>query len=627
MRQFIEKTGKYLNNDLIVLILRLLIPFVLVWLMRIVFYFNNTDFLSIENWKDELPELIKGSLIFDASNLAFTFGLFVVISLLPFRCRTNSKYQSVLFWYFVVAVVVLVVLNITDSIYFHYASRRITSDEFSYFDNGNTFLILGKGIVENWYLVLFGIGLIILSVWLYRRIKYQPLHIKSWMYYPLHIAVLVLSGLLLIVAMRGGTSRAIRPITLSNATQFVESPVKSYIVLNNPFCIIKTLKKEQINYTKYFTEAELDTLYSPVHKVDGNQELKRKNVVIFILESFSFEHSALLNPGLYKDGVKYTPFIDSLMQQGYIFDKCYSNGHKSIDALPSILTSIPSFKTPFALTQQAISPTRGLGTLLGNEGWDTWFFNGSERRSMGFVAYAKSAGFVNFRTREDYERTRGKNDFDGYWGIWDEPFLNYMANELSNAKEPFLSATFTLSSHHPFIVPDKYKDVLPKGKTKAQQCVAYTDHAIRNFFEVAKNQTWFKNTIFVFVADHVSCETFTEEARSGAGNFHIIYFMYTPDGSVKGRSSTVTQQIDIMPTLLGLLNYNKPYFAFGRDVFSNDKNGFAINYNGSAFQWITDSASYNFDEKTTGDSIVDKKVKAFVQRYYLQLEKRKFTVK
>ena len=157
--------------------------------------------------------------------------------------------------------------------------------------------------------------------------------------------------------------------------------------------------------------------------------------------------------------------------------------------------------------------------------------------------------------------------------------------------------------------------------------MAYTDLALRHFFEVAKNQSWFKNTIFVFVADHVSCETFTEEARSGAGNFHIIYFMYTPDGSVKGRSSTVTQQIDIMPTLLGLLNYNKPYFAFGRDVFSNDKNGFAINYNGSAFQWITDSASYNFDEKTTGNPVVDIKVKAFVQRYYLQLEKRKFTVK
>jgi len=258
MHQFIQKVAKHFENDLTTLVLRLLIPFVLVWLMRVVFYFNNTDFLTIENWKSELPDLVWGSLIFDASNLAFTFGLFVILSLIPFRIREKKWYQSVLFWYFVVAVVVLVILNITDSIYFHYASRRVTSDEFSYFNNDNTFLIFLKGIVENWYLVLLGIGLIVLSIRMYRRIPYNSLKLKSLIFYPTNTIIFVLSVLMLIVAMRGGTSRAIRPITLSNASQFVESPIKSYIVLNSPFCIIKTLKKEQINYTKYFSESELD---------------------------------------------------------------------------------------------------------------------------------------------------------------------------------------------------------------------------------------------------------------------------------------------------------------------------------------------------------------------------------
>lgn len=151
--------------------------------------------------------------------------------------------------------------------------------------------------------------------------------------------------------------------------------------------------------------------------------------------------------------------------------------------------------------------------------------------------------------------------------------------------------------------------------------------ALRNFFDIASQQKWYNNTLFVFVADHVSSEIYSEKAKSGAENSHIIYFMYTPDGSVKGRSATVTQQIDIMPTILGLLNYNKPYFAFGRDVFANSESGFAVNYNGRAFQWITDSATYIFDEKTTGNKKVDEKVKAFVQRYYLQMKKRKFTVK
>lgn len=626
MKEFSIKPSLVFKSNLGVLLLRMLIPIGLVWILRAIFYLHNADTLAVISWPEELPNLLWGSFIFDASNLTVTFGLFVFLSLLPLNFRAKKTYQTLLFVYFVLAIIVLVVLNITDAIYFHYASKRITIDEFSYFNNDNTFLIFLKGFIENWVLSVFGLLLIVLSIWLYKSVKFEVEDIRSWLAYVKNFFLFVLAVGVMLVAFRGGVGRTIRPITLSNAAQFVESPNKSYIVLNNPFCIVKTLKKNQSNYVKYFPESTLDSLFSPVRSGSDAKVMKRKNVVVFILESFSFEHSAFLNPHLYKPGENYTPFIDSLMQQGYIFDKCYSNGHKSIDALPSIITSIPSFKTPFALTQEALSPTNGIGKLLGNEGWETWFFNGSENRSMGFVAYAKSAGYNNFRTRENYEKQNGKNDFDGYWGIWDEPFLKYMANELNSAKEPFLATTFTLTSHHPFIIPDKYKNTLPKGNTRAHKCVAYTDMSLRKFFDIAKTKKWYDNTLFVFVADHVSCEVYSNEAKSEAENTHIIYFLYAPDGSVKGRSSTVTQQIDIMPTVLGLLDYNKAYFAFGCDVFASQNNGFAINYNGSAYQWITDTATYVFDEKTTGNKIVDQKVKAFVQRYYLQMQKRKFTI-
>lgn len=621
-----KNIGLIFKSNLFVLLLRLLIPILMIWVLRIIFYWANADMLAIQNWATELPSILWGSLIFDASNLTIVFGLFVFLSLLPFNFVLKKNFQQILFAYFVLAISILVVLNTTDTIYFHYAAKRVTIDEFSYFNNDNTVVIFLKGMIENWYLSVLAILLIGFSIWLYKKIKIEVEASGSWFAYVKNTLILVVALASMLVAFRGGVGRTIRPITLSNAAQFVESPSMSYLILNNPFCIVKTIKKDQNNYSQYFSESELDTIFTTHRSGSTVAEMKRKNVVIFILESFSFEHSAFLNPHLYRVGENYTPFIDSLMQQGYIFDKCYANGRKSIDALPSIVTSIPSFKTPFALTQAALSPTKGLGTLLSDEGWETWFFNGSENRSMGFVAYAKSAGFNNFRTRENYEKLNGKNDFDGYWGIWDEPFLKYMANELNSAKQPFLATTFTLTSHHPFIIPDKYKQVLPKGNTRAHKCVAYTDMSLRKFFDIAKKQKWYNNTLFVFVADHVSCEIYSENARSGAENSHIIYFMYAPDGSLKGRSSTVTQQIDIMPTTLGLLNYNKPYFAFGRDVFANKKSGFAINYNGKAFQWITDTATYIFDEKTTGNRFVDKDVKAFVQRYYFQLEKRKFIV-
>ncbi len=625
MKKMDFKINNLVKNDFFTLIFRLLIPIALVWILRILFYIYNADLLSIASWKSELPYILWGASIFDASNLSFTFALFAIFSLLPFRFKSNQIYQWLLFSYFALAISVLAVLNIADTVYFHYALKRITTDEFSYLsNNSNNSSIILKSILDNWYLLLVAIVLIYGSLKGYLKIPYYPTKLKSKFYYVVNTILFAVVVGLMVVFIRGGLGRAIRPLTLSNASQFVEAPQNAYIILNNPFCIIRTLNKNQLHYTKYYSEKELDSLFVPVIKPTSSLPMSKKNVVIFILESFSYEHSAYLNPQLYKDGIKYTPFLDSLMQQGFVFDKCYANGRKSIDALPSVLTSIPSFKTPFALTHQALSPMKGFGTLLGNEGWDSWFFNGSELRSMGFVAFAKSAGYKNFRTKEDYEKKHGFNDFDNYWGIWDDPFLKYMASELANAKEPFLATTFTLTSHHPFVVPDKYKDVLPKGKTKVQQGVAYTDMALWHFFDIAQQQNWYKNTIFVFVADHVSSETYSPETRSGAGNSHIMYVMYTPDGSLQGRSSTVTQQIDIIPTVLGLLNYNKPYFAFGRDVFARNDKGFAINYNGSAFQWITDSASYIFDEKTTHNANVDKKVKAFVQRYYLQMEKRKF---
>lgn len=610
-----------MKNYFTTTLLRLSIAFAVLWVLRVIFYLYNAELLGSLTW-NEVPALLRGTLIFDAANLAYTFGLFVALSLVPVpRLRASRIYQKVLYWYFVIGLSAFAFFNLCDTVYFHYARKRGTIDEFGYTENDNTFQVMIRAAIENWYLVLLGVGLVVVGAYIYKKVKYTPSQKPQ---YIVNSLIFVVTIFALVTAMRGGIGRAIRPITLSNAAQFATTPMKANMILSNPFCILRTIGNSKIRYTKYYPQEQLDSLYSPMHYPADSAQMIRKNVVIFIMESFSYEHSAYLNPHLYSDGVSYMPFMDSLMQHGYVFDKAYANGRKSIDALPSILASIPSFKTPFAVTPQALSPMRGLGTLLGDEGYESWFFNGSQERSMGFVAFAKSAGFNTIRTKENYEATRGTNDFDGYWGIWDEPFLSYMADELSHAKEPFVATTFTLSSHHPFVVPDKYKDILPKGKTKVQQPVAYTDLAMRRFFEIAKEQDWYKNTIFVVVADHVSSETYSDEARTDSGNSHIIQFIYTPDEQLTGRDSEVTQQIDLLPTLMGLLNYEKPYFAFGQDVFRRSNPGFAVNYTGAAFQWIDGSGSYTFDEVTTGNEAADERVKAFVQRYYQQMEQGEF---
>ena len=168
---------------------------------------------------------------------------------------------------------------------------------------------------------------------------------------------------------------------------------------------------------------------------------------------------------------------------------------------------------------------------------------------MGFGAYARSAGIDRLLSREDYEAAHGTEDFDGYWGIWDEPFLQFTGEELSKMQEPFFATLFTLSSHHPFVVPEQYADKLPAGTTKIHKPVAYEDLAFRNFYRRFKDEEWFRRTIFVFVADHVSSEKMAEETRSYPGNYHIVGFIHTPDGALAPQFLAQTvQQIDIMPT-------------------------------------------------------------------------------
>ena len=659
-----ERLRPWLHNSITVLAWRLLIVYALLFLLRVIFYLLNTDTLGPMT-RAEVPALVRGSLLFDTAGACYCYCLFTVLSLLPLRARGRQWYRRLLFWTWLVPGIVIVLTNLADTVYFHYAKKRVTVDELHFADNDNTGHILWKAAGENWYLVLIAIVLVWGMVRLYRLVKPAPVRIRSgWAFVLTGSLMTLVSAVLLVGGMRGGLSHAIRPIAMSNAAQYALSPAKASVVLSNPFCILRTISNKKISYVRYFPdERELAARFSPCrypaadslrHDRFGTQ--RGKNILIFVLESFSYEHSAYLNPELYKGEASYTPFLDSLMREGYLFRRGYANGRKSIDALPSVLSSIPSFKTPFVVTPQSLGETRGLGRLLGEEGYSTWFFNGSENKSMGFVAYAKLSGVENARTREDYEAKMGRRDYDGYWGIWDGPFMQYMARELDTVPKPFFATIFTLSSHHPFVVPEGYENMLPEGRTKVQRPVAYTDRSLRDFFDYARRQPWYENTLFVFTADHVSSEVYGDESKAPTGNSHIIFFLYTPDGSLRGDDPHVAQQIDLMPTLLGLTGYDKPYFAYGQDIFEIradsarvSERAFAINYLNESFQWITDSTAMFFDEHEVThlfdlerdplerhnlieqgaepDTAQVERMKALLQTYYERLEKSDFVVR
>jgi phosphoglycerol transferase MdoB-like AlkP superfamily enzyme len=396
----------------------------------------------------------------------------------------------------------------------------------------------------------------------------------------------------------------VRPITISNANQYVDRPIEAALVLNTPFSIYRTIGKDVFVVPEYYaSQQEMAAVYSPVHIPNDSVPMAKKNVVVLIVESFGREYIGALNQDLENGQYKgYTPCVDSLVNHSTTFRHSFCNGRKSIDGMPSILSSIPMFVEPFFLTPASMNHVSCLASLLAGEGYETAFFHGAQRGSMGFMAFARSTGFQEYYGREDFNedsRFSGDDDFDGMWAIWDEPFLQYYALKMSEMKEPFMTAVFTASSHHPYQIPEQYKSVYPEEGIEIHKCIRYTDMSIGKFFETARQQPWFQNTIFVLTSDHTnqSDHAFYQTDIGGFCSPIIIYDPSRPDGVMHDK---IAQQIDILPTVMGMLHYQKPYFAFGIDLLNTPaEDTWAVNYLNGIYQYVKHGHVLQFDGQQT----------------------------
>ena len=594
---------KFLQNDFLVLIFRLLILYFILLITQVVFYFYNQSIVGNIQFST-LPLMIKGALKFDTISILYLNTVFLLLSLLPFKFREKRWYQKMLFWiYTIFNSIGIVLMNLADPVYYRYTFKRITSEEMHFFrENDNTGSIILKSIGENWYLIIIAILLITIMIYLYNKIPYYGSLIKNKsIYYTIHFILLVFGVFIYIFGVRSSFDLKAKPVTLSSAAFYTQSAPQTSVILSNPFCTIRTIRNKEFQVLEFFDEETAEKLYTPYHYPCGNFKFQigKKNIVLFVLESFNREHSKYLMPHLNKNN-GYTPFLDSLMREGYVFTNTFSNGRKSIESLPSILASIPSFKTPFPLLPESVGEMKALPSILEDFGYSTHFFCGTTENQMGFEAIGKMEGIQHFYNRTHFEKLHPGKNRSNEWGIWDMDFLLYAENEFNQLDTPFFATIYTLTSHHPFNLPEEYQGKMPSGVNPLQPCVAYTDLSIRKFFEAARTEPWFDNTIFVFVADHASGYNAYEESQTAKGSTAIIYFLYTPDHSLQGNSHEIVQQLDIMPTMLGLMGYEKPYFAFGRDVFNEpERRAVATNCVNQIYQCITDSLSIYMDDEQT----------------------------
>ena len=608
----VDKIKRFLTYNsfapLLTVVCNLVLAYVVYFVCRIVFLLTNYSSFSDNLTAAHLMEVLRGGFLFDSSAIMYTNVLWIVMVLFPLHLKETPTYRKVCKWLFVVVNSLAVVMNLCDCVYFQYTSRRTTSTVFSEFSHeGNLAGIFGTELIRHWYLLLIGVVLIY-ALWRLYLSHNLKRHTICWWRYSLATLVSILLMVPCILGgMRGGLAHSVRPITVSNANQYVNHPTEAAIVLNTPFSLIRTIGKNVFEEPKYFTdEKQMLSCYSPIHQPAPGTVMNKKNVVVLIVESFGREYIGSLNRDL--DGGKYrgyTPFVDSLLTHSLTFEYTFANGRKSIDAMPSTLSSIPMMVEPFFLTPASMNDLTGLAGMLHDKGYYSAFFHGAQNGSMGFEAFARATGYDKYFGRTEYNadpKGGGDADFDGMWAVWDEPYLQHVVRMVNGFKQPFVASVFTASSHHPFKVPEQYAATFKdEGGQPIHKCVRYTDMALRKFFEAASKQPWYKNTVFVLVADHTNQNTHPYY-KTDQGLYSIPIIFYTPDGSLETgvKQGVIAQQIDVLPTLMGILGYDKPYIAFGCDVLRTPAaQTWAFNYNNGVYQYFKGDFLLQFDGQKT----------------------------
>jgi phosphoglycerol transferase MdoB-like AlkP superfamily enzyme len=587
------------RNIFVVLAYRILLIMLLFSLCRIGFFlFNYKMFPGVTF--PQLITILKGGLAFDISAIVYINILLILFHIVPLEIRYNDVYQSILRYIYFITNGIAIAMNGMDFVYYRFVDKRATADVFKTFEHeSNMVKLFFRFLFDYWPATLFTLFLWFLMVYLYNKVKIQK-HgaVNKIGYYSVNILMIPIIIALVVGAARGGYKHSTRPITISNAARYVETPRDVAIVLNTPFSFFRTFDKKALVKYNFFDDKKLTELYNPLFISKNTKPFSNNNVVIIILESFAREYIGALNHDLEGGTYKgYTPFIDSLISVSLTFDVSVANGKKSIDAMPSILASVPSLETPYTISHYANNQINGLPELLKRKGYYSAFFHGAPNGSMGFDSFSKVAGFDDYFGLDQYPE---KADFDGMWGVWDEPFFKFFAGKLNSFHQPFLASIFSVSSHHPFMVPEKYKGKFKKGPAPILEVVGYTDFALRELFNELSKSPWFKNTLFVITADHTN-ESVHKEFQNNFGSYCIPIIFYKPESDLKGMKKRIAQQIDIMPTVLSFMNYDEDYIAFGNNLLDDSYESFAFNTSGSNYHlYMKDHILEMIDNKPIG---------------------------
>jgi phosphoglycerol transferase MdoB-like AlkP superfamily enzyme len=511
------------------------------------------------------------------------FLLFFITQYLPRRAWPQLFIRAT----FILLNALGMALNVLDAGYFRFSKHRSNIDLWYVLgDSAGSF-----GSILRLYLPLvlfFGFSLWWL-IWLAKKtFPAPPFPQRPRLLLPAQVLLL----LLLFFAARGWQTRPLIPATPLLDIEAGQLPLAQNSFSTFSYSLVN--RERQMTPKHYFPPDELRRIVSTRHLLAGPppENPLKKNVVLIILESFARSY---VLPG---DPQKaHTPFLDSLIRKSLFFPHSFANGFTSNQGIVALLGGLPALTDePFFYSAYANTPLYSIGNILKEKGYNTNFFMGAGRDHFGFGKFARMAGLDHTYWQNDFNDDRF---YDGNWGIFDEPFLQFGAHVLAVKPQPFFATFFTISAHPPYTIPaaDSLRFRFP-GQTPAQRSISYTDEALRQFFSASREMPWFRNTLFVFCADHWLDPYEGRTPFSFVNVCSIPIFIYDPAHDTGRARPTVAGQVDLAPTVLDLLGYRGAYSGFGRSLLDTTippADRYVINRLGDNYQLITDEYILGYD--------------------------------
>ncbi len=555
-------------------------------LMRFFFYF--TYFQSFSGLPiSEIALSFLVGLRFDLASSMMISGLFLLLLNLPGKFKLNKTYRIIVVSIFFLVFIAALLISLGDIYYYQFSKRRISYEIFN----------LMKSIPELWTIVLkdFLLQLIFASafilllgfVWfklLLRKTKGSHQGIANdIIYFILTIAVIVLS-------IRGGFQ--LKPLRESYAFRN-DNISLGHLSLNAIFTTIRTLNRGDLRQYNFYPFSESKETVRELLKADnevylnneytlmrqrtmGHNGQNKMNVVIFVMESWS----GGLTDG--KNLENSTPNFRELMKKGIHYTNFYASGQRTIQGIQAIVSSIPNVAYDDILGSPIEqNKLRPLGNILKEYDYKTIFIHGARSGSMGFEAFSKLSGFDTYISKDDFDLNEVRDD--GTWGIFDHYVFDRANKEFLKTGKPFLGIIMSLSSHTPYTVPAEEFNYYDSTVTnyKFLNSLRYSDWSLGKFFEAAQKENYFKNTLFVIVSDHAEG---TGE-KSLIELFRIPCLFYAPSFLKPSVDSTVHSQVDILPTIIDVLNLPVIHSSLGLSMLS-EKEGFAYISSGNILGWL-----------------------------------------